>query len=331
VERTKKIQKSLSVINQMNNNPLVSIITPFWNAEEFFVEAIESVIAQTYDNWELLLIDDGSTDGSTAIAKKYAELHPGKIYYLQHPNHQNLGKSSSRNLGIANVRGKYIALLDADDIFLPKKLETQVAILEVHSQAAMVYGATEYWYSWKGNPQEDKPQDFLANLGIVSDTLHPPVTLVTKYLQDSGVVPCTCGLLLRSYVVKSLGNFDESIQHMYEDQILIFKICLNSPVFVESGCHDKYRQHTNSSSHLAINSGEYHPTKPNVSQQMFLNWLEKYVSEKKVNDKQLSQALHKSLIPYRHSLFYFILRFTIFMKNKINPKNYFNKYIVNNS
>src|SRR5215218_5812117 len=98
----------------MSSESLVSVIIIFLDAERFIEEAIESVFAQTYDDWELLLVDDGSTDGDTRIALEYAEQNPGRVRYLQHPGHQNRGMSASRNLGIGSARGEYIAFLDAD-------------------------------------------------------------------------------------------------------------------------------------------------------------------------------------------------------------------------
>jgi glycosyltransferase involved in cell wall biosynthesis len=132
---------------RVSRKPLVSGIIIFLNAERFIQEAIESVFAQAYAAWELLLVDDGSTDGSTAIARRYAAQHPGRVRYLEHPGHRNHGISASRNLGIRNAKGAYIALLDADDVWLPYKLERQVAILDSQPEASMVYGSTQYWYS----------------------------------------------------------------------------------------------------------------------------------------------------------------------------------------
>jgi glycosyltransferase involved in cell wall biosynthesis len=98
----------------MKNPPLVSCVINFFNAEKFFQEAIESILAQTYNNGELLLVDDGSTDGSTAIAQKYAQNYPDKIFYLEHEHHQNKGTSAARNLGMKKAQGKYIAFLHAN-------------------------------------------------------------------------------------------------------------------------------------------------------------------------------------------------------------------------
>src|SRR5678815_1955714 len=155
---------------EMSSKPLVSVVAIFLNAEQFIQEAIESVFAQTYDNWELLLVDDGSSDASTAVARRYAEQYPERVCYLEHPGRQNRGASASRNLGIRHAEGEYIALLDVDDVWLPHKLEQQVAIMESQPEAAMVYGLSEYWYSWTGWP-EDQGRDFVYDLGVPPNTL----------------------------------------------------------------------------------------------------------------------------------------------------------------
>src|SRR5438876_6978821 len=143
----------------MSSKPLVSVIVIFFNAEEFIQEAIQSVFAQTYASWELLLVDDGSTDGSFAIAQRCAKAS-GKVRYLEHAGHENRGMSVSRNLGIANATGEYIAFLDADDVWLPHKLEQQVAALESQPEVGMIYGPAQWWYSWSGNP-EDLQRDYI--------------------------------------------------------------------------------------------------------------------------------------------------------------------------
>src|SRR5215208_465500 len=103
-------------------SPRVSAIVIFLNAGPFFEEAIESILVQDYDDWELLLVDDGSTDGSTEIARRYADGDPSRIRYLTHPGGENRGMSASRNLGVRQARGEYVAFLDADDTWLQGKL-----------------------------------------------------------------------------------------------------------------------------------------------------------------------------------------------------------------
>src|SRR5262245_30409625 len=120
------------------SEPKVSVVMIFFNAERFIGEAIDSILAQTYSSWELMLVDDGSADGSTEIAKSYARRYPAKIVYLEHEQHRNQGMSASRNLGIHYCTGKHIAFLDSDDVWLPHKLERQVAIIESQPETAMV-------------------------------------------------------------------------------------------------------------------------------------------------------------------------------------------------
>ena len=168
----------------------------FLNAESFIQEAIQSIFVQTHEKWELLLVDDGSTDHSTEMARQFAERHPDKVRYFEHEGHQNLGMSASRNLGIANARGSYIAFLDADDVWLPNKLEYQVAALEVHPEAGMVYGPTQYWHSWT-NKREDRERDFEGDIGVPADTLIEPPGLLKLSLRDGGATmpesaACSC-------------------------------------------------------------------------------------------------------------------------------------------
>ncbi|MBQ3914697.1 MAG: glycosyltransferase family 2 protein, partial [Paludibacteraceae bacterium] len=98
----------------MNNN-LVSIITPLYNGERFIAQTIESVLTQTYTEWEMLIINDGSTDKSEEIALSYAE-KDNRIRVYSQPNG---GSASARNHGIRRAKGRYIALLDSDDLWEP--------------------------------------------------------------------------------------------------------------------------------------------------------------------------------------------------------------------
>src|SRR5688500_4029228 len=91
----------------LGGRPLVSITMPFLNAEEFIDEAIASVMAQSTDDFELLLCDDGSTDGSTAIAQRWASQYPTHVRYLEHEGHVNKGMSATRNLGFSAARGEF--------------------------------------------------------------------------------------------------------------------------------------------------------------------------------------------------------------------------------
>lgn len=293
----------------MSSQPLVSSIIIFYNAEKFFQESIESVFAQTYDNWELLLVDDGSTDGSTAIAQQYTQQYPEKVRYLEHEGHQNQGMSATRNLGIRNARGKYIAFLDADDVWLPFKLEQQVSIMEAQP-AAMVYGRTQYWYSWTGDP-EDMQRDYVSSVGVEPNTLvKPPVLLTSCVLvpEAQAVTPPPSDILLRRDVVERLGGFQESfkgIYQMFEDQAFFTKLYLQESVFVADECWEKYRMHPDSFCAIATKSGHYH-----FIRQFFLNWVEEYFSKQGIEDVNLWQALRQELFPYRHPFLHNLIQAT---------------------
>ncbi len=121
------------------NFPLVSIIIPVYNAEKYIREAINSALNQTYPNIEVIIVDDGSTDGTPHILGEYTP-HP-RIRILFHENRQNRGVSRTRKLGIDQAKGKYIAFLDADDIFLPNKIAIQVKALQQNPDVVLCHTA----------------------------------------------------------------------------------------------------------------------------------------------------------------------------------------------
>lgn len=111
----------------MKQEPLVSIITPLYNSEKFIKETLESVLNQTYKNWEMIIVDDCSSDRSVEIVEKYQQKDE-RIKLLK--NKKNLGGAGARNRGIESARGKYIAFLDSDDLWKNNKLEKQIIFME---------------------------------------------------------------------------------------------------------------------------------------------------------------------------------------------------------
>lgn len=120
---------------------LVSIITPSYNSEKFIKETIESVLNQTYTNWELLIVDDCSTDDSPKIIKEYLKID-SRIKYLK--NEKNKGPAIARNLGLDRAEGKYIAFLDSDDFWNKYKLELQVMFMEKNN---LVITHSDYFFT----------------------------------------------------------------------------------------------------------------------------------------------------------------------------------------
>lgn len=114
---------------------LISVVVPTFNRGYCLVGALESVFAQTYRNFEILLVDDGSTDGTREILQRRWPNEPRLRYFRQ----ENRGVSAARNLGLGSARGAYIALLDSDDAWMPWKLEVQLACLAHFPEAGMVW------------------------------------------------------------------------------------------------------------------------------------------------------------------------------------------------
>ncbi|HEV2149875.1 MAG TPA: glycosyltransferase family 2 protein [Longimicrobiaceae bacterium] len=280
--------------------PRVSVVTIFLNAERFLDEAVESLLAQTYRDWELVLVDDGSTDGSTAMAREWAARFPERVRYAEHPGHANRGMSASRNLGIRLARGEYVALLDADDVYLPRKLEHQVALLDASPGVGMVYGATEYWYSWTGRP-EDAARDRLRTRGLAPGTVFEAPELVHRFLREAARTPCTCGVVMRKDAVEQAGGFEEGFGGMYEDQVFFLKLCLRTAVLVDGECLDRYRQHEDSWCHQELTRGRWRRTSAlSDSRQAFLEWLEVFLQDAGIGDRGLLRKVRRELLPYRH-------------------------------
>lgn len=133
-----KVNRPLLILRtSMTDKPLVSVVMTVYNARRFVRGAVESILNQTYRNFELIIVDDGSTDGSTKIIRELGKVHSNiKTYYLR----QNHGPCFAANKGIEKAKGIYLARMDADDIALPNRLEKQVSFLEKHPDVAMLGG-----------------------------------------------------------------------------------------------------------------------------------------------------------------------------------------------
>jgi glycosyltransferase involved in cell wall biosynthesis len=272
----------------------------FLNAETFLEEAITSVLAQTYTHWELLLVDDGSADTSTQIAQRFALRHSERIHYLQHAGHENRGMSAARNLGLRHSGGEFIAFLDADDVWLPPKLEYQVAVLRQHPEAQMAYGPTRLWYSWTDNPQAAK-RDGWRKTGIRGEQVIDPPELLLRFLRGRAQTPATCSVLIRREAVEAVGGFEESFRGLYEDQAFFAKIFLTTPAFVSRKSWDLYRQHPNSCCIAAAGTGDFHPELPHPAKHAFLKWFETYLSGQVGADSKVRSTLRRQLWLYDHA------------------------------
>jgi glycosyltransferase involved in cell wall biosynthesis len=280
------------------NNLTVSVVIIFHNSERFLDEAIHSVLAQTYSAWELLLVDDGSTDMSSAIARTFQQRYPEKIRYLEHVGHKNRGMSASRNHGIRMARGRYIALLDSDDVWLQEKLEREVAILEDHPDVGMVYGPSQYWSEWTG---ESGVQDFIDTVCVAPGTVvSPPAMFKLCYPLGDGSPPCPSSLIFRRSLAEQVGGFEEEFVgplQLYEDQAFLAKVYLSARIFVAGECWTRYRLHPNSCCASVARAGE-----SDAARLFFLEWFASYLRRHAVEYKEPRKAIKRALRQYRHPL-----------------------------
>ena len=282
-------------------SPIVSIVTIFYNPPiGFFEEAIASVRAQTEPRWELLLVDDGSTDASGDLARRAAAADPRRIRVLTHEGGANRGMSASRNAGIRAARGEAIAFLDADDVYLPEKLERQLAVLEAHPEVDVVYGPTPHWWSWSGQP-EDLGRDHVRRLGVEPDRIVRPPALVSAFLEGRADTPATCGVLVRATAIAAVGGFEPRFVDLYEDQAFFFKLLLGHTAFVEARAWDRYRRHPAAMCEVRIRAGQHSDDDtPTAARGAFLSWLEDHFRTANVTDPTLWRLLDRQRRPFQH-------------------------------
>jgi glycosyltransferase involved in cell wall biosynthesis len=282
--------------------PAVTAITIFHDAGQYLREALASVLAQTRCDWELLLVDDGSTDGSGAIARAFAGEHADRVRYLTHPGRANRGMSASRNLGIAQARGRYVAFLDADDVWMPWALERQIGALEASPDAGMVAGTTEYWFGWTGRP-EDTARDHVPATGLPAGTLVAPPGLLLRFLHDETRPPGTCSVLVRRETLAAVGGYEESFRGMYEDQAFLAKVCLTVPVLLSGECVARYRQHAASCYARARADGD-----AAAAEEHYLRWLAAWVARHRHAAGPEWDALRAILWRHRHPVLHRLVR-----------------------
>ncbi len=185
----------------MKDNLLVSIIIPCYNGEKFLQETLESIASQTYSTIEIIAIDDGSTDNTNIILRKFSG-----IKLLTHPGYKNLGQAASINLGIKNSLGELIAFCDADDIWHPEKLAKQVEVLRMQEDIGLVY---------TNGVAVNKDGDTLYSLlpPDFQERNLPEDMLLTCYITMSSV-------LVRKALLYQVGLFNKNLQAQDHDMWL---------------------------------------------------------------------------------------------------------------
>ena len=206
-------------------NKLASVIIPCYNAERWLHEAIDSCLAQSYPAIEIIVIDDGSTDGSLEIIQSYGD----RITYKTGPNK---GGNHARNLGFSLSKGSYIQFLDADDYIKPQKIEKQVQFLE-ETGADAVYG------DWQHQYHDDSIEVILGDAKISGNQSD----ILKSLLSDWWVSPAC--LLFRRSAVEASGGWDETLKAGQDRDFFLAAVMGGAQVVYQPGCDSVYRRYGN--------------------------------------------------------------------------------------
>lgn len=268
---------------------LISVIIIFYNAQEFIQQAVQSVQNQTYSGWEIIFVDDGSTDDSPAIAAQFERQDPHRFQLLQHPDGKNHGTAASRNLGIKAARGEFIAFLDADDLYAKNRLDRHLTMFKQFPKAVMVQSLLYYMHNPEGNDAHNIPEPPLTGEKMV--LFHPPDLLELLVGTNGATCPGCCSYTLRTQAGLDVGGIDPGFRDAYEDQVLLAKIYLHGPVVYLQEYLAWYRQHEDSLLHRMNSSGLYKPGHAHPSRRAFLEWLDQYLAKYGAENTQLRQRV----------------------------------------
>lgn len=216
----------------MTSLPLVSVIIPTYNCSAYIRQTIDSVLAQTYSNIELLVIDDGSTDNTINIIQEYG-------YRLQLICKDNAGVSSARNLGIEKASGQYVCFLDHDDYWYPGKISQQVEAFVNCPEVGIVYSCFKCWLpDEQGNFSSPDSMDVVP----ISSEIEPDFSgwIYHLLLLDCWVLTSTA--MINTDVFQSCGIFDESLPYS-EDWELWLRVARKYQFIKLRGTTTLYRQH----------------------------------------------------------------------------------------
>jgi glycosyltransferase involved in cell wall biosynthesis len=285
------------------HQPRVSVVMIFLDAATYIADAIASVAAQSSADWELLLVDDGSTDGSSAIALDAARRDPARVRVIGHPGRANLGTAASRNLGIRAARAPLVAFLDADDVYERQRLARHLAVFDAQPDVGIVISHDLYWHSWRGGADGRLPPDERVGPPFADGTRIDAPRLLALTLATRGApMPATCGITFRRDAALAAGPIPERFRDQYEDQVLIAQLLLTQPAVVLQDCLARYRQHPASLTAVARIQGAYRPGRAHEAQLRFADWLRGRCIAAGVHDPLLAAALRRLLWPRRHPL-----------------------------
>lgn len=217
-------------------NELVSIVTPTYNCSKYIEKTIKSVINQTYKNWEMIIVDDCSTDNTEKIVRKYQQQYPNIIYKILD---KNSGAAVARNTALKNAKGRYIAFLDSDDLWIPEKLEKQINFMKNNN----------YYFSY-------------TNYEEIDENDNPLNKLITgpKRITKTGMYNyCWPGCLTVMYDAEKIGLIQIEDLKKNNDYAIWLKVIKKAECYLLNENLAKYRKRSGSiSNHNFLKLVKYH-------------------------------------------------------------------------
>jgi glycosyltransferase involved in cell wall biosynthesis len=214
---------------------LVSILLPTYNAASTLAATLDSVYAQDWPHWEVIIVDDASSDDTVALANAAAQMRPLQVRVLV--NERNAGSGYTRNRALGAAQGTWVASLDADDLWQPHKLRSQVALLTAHPQAALVWGPG-YFADAAGHPTR------LQAVPLPPEpTCLPPPQLVELMLD--GICPFTSSVMVRRDAALAVGGYEELRRG--QDMTFLYKLATAHATLYDPEPLCLYRIHERSS------------------------------------------------------------------------------------
>lgn len=286
----------------MSDTPLISIVIPVYNGEAFIKETLRSVLRQTYKNLEIIVVDDGSKDGTALIVKRIVAEDP-RVRYLYK---ENQGQSAARNRGLEEARGKYVSFLDADNILLPRACETLVDAVKKHD-ADVYYADIRYF----DDAEPGKFKKFLLHYvsGVTLETLveHNFINLLGTFLKREKVL--------------SVGGFKSSYRRADDHYLWLALALQGARFFYIDNVFGHLRFHRSNLSFQATYWIETADT--NV---LLFNWLEGHINlMKSISSKRL-EILHKKIDRARREWFFKGFAGSLIIKDKSHARRYLREW-----
>lgn len=268
------------------DKPLVTVIVPAYNHENYIEDCLNSVVAQSYNNMQIIVFNDGSKDKTDYVIKKFIEKSGRKIEYI---SKENEGLCKTLNKGLAMSKGKYVAVIASDDMWLPNKIQQQVDFLESNRNVGLIY-SDAYFLKWEIKT-DMKYSDYKPKLKKIFKNSIQNINMYEHLMTENLVIALTT--MVRKECFDKVGYFDEKLK--YEDYDMWLRIAKIYPIAYIDAPLAYYRIHdTNISNNMTF---------------MITGTLQTIL-------KQIREEPLKSK-PFK-SIFLLVVFFMTILKNKIN-------------